>query len=116
MFIGIVETCGDYALANILLIVRRVMTIFQILVPIVAIIALVKTLIRLTLNPEDKKLKGSIKAWLISLVVFFFLPVIIDATMGLLDDNFSISACWNYAKDNATITNSYIMENYELKK
>ena len=44
MLIGLVSTCGDYGLANVLYIIQRLMTLLQIAVPIVAIVALVRIL------------------------------------------------------------------------
>ena len=113
MFLGIVELCNDYALANILSIIQKVMTIMQIIVPIIAIIALVKLLTKLLVDPENKKLKTGFKNWLIVFIMFFFLPFIINAVMGMLDQNYSIASCWNYARnynntgDKANYNNSY---------
>jgi len=104
MFLGIVELCNDYALANILSIIQKVMTIMQIIVPIIAIIALVKLLTKLLVDPENKKLKTGFKNCL---------PFIINAVMGMLDQNYSIASCWNYARnynntgDKANYNNSY---------
>ncbi len=105
MYIALVETCSDYALANILLIVQRAMNLLQIIVPIIALVALIKIFTQLTVNPDNKKLKNALKNWLIALLVFFFLPVIINTTMGLLHYagyDFNIVECWNAAKDSST--------------
>lgn len=112
MLIGIIETCSDYGLANLLVIVQKIMNLFQILVPIIAIVALIKILIKLVSDPENKKLKNSIKNWAIALIFIFFLPMVVDLTMNLIttsqsnhsngDENFSISACWESAKKNTT--------------
>lgn len=107
MLIALTETCNDLALANILVIIQNVFTTFQILVPIIAIVALVKIFTQLTINPEHKKLKGAIKNWTIALIVFFFLPFVVNLTMNLLSnvtgESFEIAECWKYARNNSSI-------------
>lgn len=115
MYIGLVEECADYGLANMFFIVQRIMTLLQIIVPILAIIALVKILLKLMADPENKKLKGSIKNWLLALIIFFMLPFIINAVMGLLDQNYSVSTCWNYARTHKTINDSNGYQNSSYK-
>ena len=119
MLIGVTQTfeaCADYGLANILIIVQRIMTIFQIIVPIIAIVALIKIFIKLVANPEEKKLKNSIRNWTIALVVFFFLPLIIQLTVNLMAASgidrygqykeFSFKACWDAAKDSSMFSSN----------
>ena len=103
MYISLVETCSDYGLASILKIVQTALSLMQIIIPIIAIVALIKIFTQLMVNPDNKKLHNGIRNWLISLLVFFFLPIIINVVMGMLDDQFSLSQCWNYAKNNSTI-------------
>lgn len=98
MLIGLVEGCKDVALANILSIVQKVMLLFQIIVPIIAIVGLIKMLTKLTVDPENKKAKSWIKNWFLALLIFFMLPFIINIIMGWLDGSFSFANCWNYAK------------------
>lgn len=102
MYLGIVETCSDPGLVTILQIVQQVFQIFQIIVPIIAIVALIKLLTQLVIDPENKKLKNGFKNWLMALLIFFFLPYIINAVMSMetLDENFSFASCWNMAREN----------------
>ncbi|MBR6950029.1 MAG: hypothetical protein IKH54_07590 [Bacilli bacterium] len=111
MLIGLVEGCNDVALANILSIVQKIMLLFQIVVPIIAIIGLVKTLIKLTVDPENKKAKSWIKNWFLALLIFFMLPFIINVVMGWLDGNFSFANCWNYAKHSTSDSSGWSYDN-----
>lgn len=114
MLIGLVSTCGDYGLANVLYIIQRLMTLMQIAVPIVAIVALVRILRKKVMNPDDSKLKNSIKNWLLALILFFILPVFIDITVSNADmafnnkstSDYSVSACWRAAKEHSTLINT----------
>ena len=114
MYIGLVEYCGDPVLANVLSIAQRILNIFQIVMPIIAIVFLVRNLIRLMATPEEKKLHNVLRNWFVALVLFFALPIIVDAVMGLLSDDYSLSACWNLAKnDNLSQQSPYIDEDGE---
>ncbi len=103
MFIlDLVEVCGSPELAHILGIIKRVLNLFQIIGPIVGIIGLILALIKLMMNPDEKKLKNSIRNWVIAIVMLFLLPVIINLVVGLFDDSFQLSECWNYSNQKST--------------
>lgn len=113
---ALINSCGDAALANLLVIIQRVMLVFQIVVPIIAIAALVKILLQKVINPENKKTANSIRNWVILLISFFFIPMLVNFVMNLLDDDFSLSACWNYARNNSSIEKSTNYINTEADK
>ena len=99
MFIlDMVSTCGNPALANLFYIAQRMVTIIQIIAPILAIIALGINLTKSVMNPDDKKNFSMYKNWLIALIVVFAIPTLVNATMGILGENYSISSCWNNAE------------------
>lgn len=114
MFIGLVSTCGDYGLANILYIIQRIMTLFQIVVPIVAIVALINILRKIIVNPEDNKLKKLLKNSILAIFWFFLTPVFIDIAISNADmalnnkstSDYSISSCWRYAKEHSSLINT----------
>lgn len=91
--------CNNQALGNILGIVKNILTLIQILGPILCIISLIVLFIKIMNNPEDKKLKKGIQNSIISLVLLFFIPLLVDVVMNLLGNNNTISSCWK----NATI-------------
>ena len=107
MFIlDMVSTCGNPALSNLFSIAQKMITIIQILAPILAIIALGINLTKSVLNPDDKKNFSMYKNWLIALVMVFAIPTLVNATMGMLGEDYDISACWNNAKNANTSGNS----------
>ena len=107
MFIlDMVGTCGNPALANLFNIVQRIITIIQILAPILAIVALGINLTKSVMNPDDKKNFSMYKNWIIALVMVFAIPTLVNATMGILGEDYDISACWNNAKNANTSGNS----------
>ena len=107
MFIlDMVGTCGNPALANLFNIAQRIITIIQILAPILAIIALGINLTKSVMNPDDKKNFSMYKNWIIALVMVFAIPTLVNATMGILGEDYDISACWNNAKNANTSGNS----------
>lgn len=112
ILMDMIETCKDAGLVNILVIVKRAMNLIEIVVPIIAIISLIIILIKLISNPDNKKLKNAFRNWAIALVVVFLLPVIVNACMNLLGDNYSFGTCWDYVlqldsmKKDSTYNNS----------
>lgn len=90
--------CSDYGLVNLFVIAKRFFTILQIIVPIIAILFLAVNVIKMVMNPDEKKNMKAFYNWLIAFVIIFFLPTIVNTTMGLLGENYSISSCWNNAE------------------
>lgn len=100
-------TCSSVGLANILSIIKTCLNIIQIAGPIIGMVALVINFTKLMANPEEKKYSTSLKNSLIAMVMLFFLPFIINLTMGLLDNTFNLANCWtNAEKVKAEINNS----------
>lgn len=97
MLILDVNVCSDPGLANILSIIKQILDLIQLLGPIIAIIGLIIILIKIIINPDNKKLTKAFQNCLIALVMLFFIPLIVNGVMKLLDDSFEISTCWNYA-------------------
>lgn len=93
----VVSVCSDYALANLLYIVQRIMTLVQIIAPILAIAALTITFGKMMMNPDDKKGLSGVKNTIIALFVIFLLPFIINFSMKLAGNNFDFTTCWNNA-------------------
>lgn len=97
----VVNTCSDVALANFLVIIKRALQMIQIIGPILCMISLTIFFITLVVNPEDKKVPKKIRNSILALVITFFVPLIVNITMKLLDDNFDVAACWNNAVPNS---------------
>jgi len=109
--LDLVHACGDPAIANLVSIFKTILNFIQLIGPILALLALGINFIKLMASPEDKKLKKTLSNWLISLFMLFFIPMLVNVTMGLLDDSFELTKCWNYAGRNSS--NSQIQKTYD---
>ena len=90
-----ISYCSSQALASILNILKNILTLIHIIGPILLIISLIITITKLVNNPDEKKYKKNIKNELIAIILLFFVPIIINVTMLMLDDSFNIATCWN---------------------
>lgn len=98
LLLDISSSCSDPALAVVLSIVKKAMTILWIVGPILAIVGAVMAFFKLMSNPEEKKYKNLFKNMIMALLFLFFIPAIVNVVMGLLDDTFEFTACWNQAE------------------
>ena len=98
--------CNDYGLVMILDTLRKIMHLFQIIVPIILIIMGIIGMTQLMMNPEKKGGMKSIFNKVLAAVIIFFLPVIVDAVLIMMPETFSVSACWNQAKVSAEVSRS----------
>lgn len=99
---NISSLCTDPGLANILAIIKKFMNILWIVGPILAIISAVIIAIKLMSNPEEKKYKPLFKNCIMALLFVFFIPLLVNVVMGLLDSSFEVAACWNQAESVST--------------
>ena len=94
---NIVSSCSDYAMVGVLSVVKRILNVFQIIAPIVCMIHLTITFIKLMKDPDDKKKLSQIKNTILSLFAVFFVPVFVNVVFGMLDDSTPLSSCWELA-------------------
>ena len=95
--LDVVEGCSSPTLSLIIDILKNVFLIMQIVGPIALIIVITLDFMKLMTNPDDKKTKERIKNSIFATLFLFLIPFIINITMTLLGNSFSISACWNSA-------------------
>ena len=107
-------SCNSNVLIVIFNFVKNILNLIQIMTPILLIISLVYTFIRLVQNPEEKKYKARIKNSFHAAVIIFMIPLSINVLMSLLGYNFEISACWNNAIT-ANYNPNYIKDSTEDK-
>lgn len=86
--------CLDPALNGIMYVVKNLLNLIMILTPILAIVFLTVTFIKIARDPDNKKLTPRIKNTLIAMTIVFFIPVIVNALMYLLGENYNLSNCW----------------------
>ena len=103
----ILNTCSDPGLGFVLKILRSVFTIIEIIAPIVLIISLGILFTKLVANPEEKKLLKNVRNAIISCVIIFLIPVLVNLTMSILGEKYTFSECWNNAYDSKN-TGKYI--------
>ena len=96
MFIlEVINQCSSPALAAIISAFKKMMTLIQIIVPILLMIASAKNVFSLVKNPDDKKLPAKIRNSVIAAALVFFIPMLVNVVMGMVDNSYDISACWN---------------------
>ena len=110
----ILMDCNNAALGSILYVFKNILNVIWIVGPIVALISLVYNITLLVKEPDDKKIPKKIFNSVIALVVLFLIPSFVNATMSLLGDTNSVSACWNNA-NKVSFSSSYI-DPYSGKK
>ena len=90
-----VNDCASPALASILTAIKRILEILQIVGPILLILMLAIGFTKGVFNPEDKKFKKRIINSLLAIFFLFLMPMFVNAIMGVLGENFTVSECWN---------------------
>ncbi len=81
--------CSNESIYAFLVIFNRIMSIIQVVAPILVLLMLSIAFFRLVVDPDDKKIKKSIKNMFISLLVVFFIPMLVRTTIYLVSNNSS---------------------------
>ena len=95
--------CENYGIVVLMYIASKFIDILQIIVPILAIIGLGINLVKAVTDPEDKKVLSRIKNCVIALIMVFAIPVLVNTTMNLLTDGYSIEGCFEIARNHENI-------------
>lgn len=94
------EACGDIALANILSLTQTAFNIICVAVPIILVISLIWTIVKVITDPDQKHFIRKIISQIVAAVIVFFLPAIVNLIMMWLPDGgFNISSCWQAARE-----------------
>ena len=85
------------ALAGFVGVFKKILTIIQIVVPILLILSVSISVGKLMMNPDDKgeKIKHSIMNSLLAAIIVFLLPMILNLVLTVAGDTSSFTACWN---------------------
>lgn len=93
------DACSDYALANILSLTQTAFDIICIAVPIILIISLVITLIKVITDPDQKHFIRKLISQIAAAILVFLLPSIVNIIMAWLPDGgINIGSCWQKAR------------------
>ena len=116
MFIlEVINQCSSPALGALISVFKKMMTLIQIIVPILLMIASAKNVFSLVKNPDDKKLPAKIRNSVIAAALVFFIPMLVNVVMGMVDNSYDISACWNETVQVSSST-EYIDPNKDSNK
>lgn len=94
---NIVSSCSDYSMVAVLAVVKRILSLFQIIAPILCIVSLLITFFNLVRDPDNKKHLAKIKNTMHALFAVFFVPIAVNVVFGMLDDSTPLSSCWEMA-------------------
>lgn len=103
ILVSTMSTCNDPALARALLAVKNILTLIQIVAPLVLIISASISLFQMMVSPDDKKKMSKIKNSFIAAAIIFFIPMLLNVVMSLVGDSTTFSDCWNNA---SSVSNS----------
>lgn len=90
-----VEYCQSQSLSAILTILKNILSIIHIIVPILLIISLIIQITKLVANPEDKKKFNKLKNTVLSIIIIFFIPTLVNTVMNMIGSDLEIGRCWN---------------------
>lgn len=96
------DACSDYALVNILSLTQTAFQIICVAVPIILIISLILTIIKVITDPDQKHFIRKIISQIVSAIIIFLLPTIINLIMVWLPDggdSLNITSCWQAARN-----------------
>ena len=96
--------CGDNGLVLIIDTVRRVMSLIQLVVPILLIVWATFEFMKLVMDPAAKNGMKKLTNKFVAAAIVFFVPIFVNATMALMSDDFNVKACWDIAKNKAEIS------------
>ena len=81
--------CSDYGLAQLLSILHRALNLIQLVAPILLLISFIIGLIKLMMNPDDKK----------GTKPLFIMPTIINLFFNIMPQGVEVGACWKSAAE-----------------
>ena len=90
--------CGDPGFVLILESLRRIVSLIQLIAPILLIVCASIEFSKSVMNPDRKGGLSRIKNMFLGAAVVFFVPIIVNAFMNILPRSFSLSDCWQKAK------------------
>lgn len=108
------DACSDVALVNILSLTQTAFNIICIAVPIILIVSLIWTIVRIITDPDQKHFIRKIISQIVAAIIIFFLPTIVNIVMAWLPDGgMNIASCWQAAKE-AKATSGYKVKVNEI--
>lgn len=97
--LDMISKCSDPALSSTLKVSKNMINLIGMIAPILLIVMSTVNIIQMIINPDEKKKIAKVKNSLLAAVIIFMVPVACNVVMGVLDEKFTISSCWNSAVD-----------------
>ena len=112
--------CSNYELVGLLSIFNNFLNLIHIIVPILLIVMASINLFQLMMNPKEEKDRKKVYNKFIAAVIVFFIPIIVNALLGMLPNNFELYGCLKEAQNISSSANSnesvYIKTNEDKRK
>ena len=102
--------CNNAILASFLGIVKNLMSLIQIVGPILLICSIVMLLVKMAQNPEDKKIPKKIMNSCLALAIIFFVPLLVTVVLNMVDESTDFGACWKSVNNSSGLGNSDYIE------
>ena len=94
------DACSDYALVNILSLTQTAFQIICVAVPIILIISLILTIIKVITDPDQKHFIRKIISQIAAAIIIFLLPTLVNLIMACVPDGgINISSCWQASRE-----------------
>ncbi len=104
------DPCSGFIVIFIV-IFKRIISIIQIISPILAIIAITILFVRHVMNPEDEKFNKKLINSIIALVMVFFISLLTNIVINLATSNSSLKSCLKKASNYTIKTNNSYQDN-----
>lgn len=91
--------CSDPALSSTLKLTKSMISFIGMIAPIILLTMAVVNIVKLVINPDEKKNIAKIRNSFIAAIVIFMVPVFVNVVMQMLDEKFTVTSCWNNAGD-----------------
>ena len=105
---NLLAVCNNAYLGVLLGIVKNGLKLIQIVGPILLLISLGFTFVKLMQRPDDKKIFARIKNSLLAVAILFFIPTLVMAVLNMVDETSEFGACWKNGATGNTGTPGYI--------
>ena len=102
------SVCNNAFLVIFLNIVKNGLKLIQIVGPILLLISLGYTFVKLMQHPDDKKIFARIKNSLLAVAILFFIPTLVIAVLNMVDETSEFGACWKNGGTDNNGTPGYI--------
>lgn len=110
----LLEICDSFEVSFFIQIIKKFFLLIQIITPILLIVSLTITFIKMLSNPDNKQNKAKLKNKVIACIIIFSLPTIINITIQLFSNSTYFTTCWN-SNNSISLKSNYI-ENPKKKK